>query len=200
MSRAIVRVVDDNPVLRESLRWLLDADGLEVETYDSADDFLSRGDPRSPGCLLLDLRLPGMSGLELHRQLDARGYRLPVIFMSGHGDVDTAVEAMRAGATEFLTKPFDDAELLAGIHRALEEDRQRRLEGAAREAVEARLARLTRREREVLELVVAGLMNREIGERLHISPKTVEMHRARVMEKMQARTLAELVRLYLGAR
>lgn len=197
MSKGVVRVVDDNSGVRESLRWLLNADDLDVETYGTADEFLSRWDPDAPGCLLLDLRLPGMGGLELQQRLEDSGYQVPIIFMSGDSDIPSAVAAMRRGATEFLTKPFAEQELLSWVHRAVELDQQRRAQAQDLAAIRQRLDSLTGREREVLEQVVAGLMNREIAERLHISPKTVEMHRARVMEKMEVHSLAALVRTYL---
>jgi RNA polymerase sigma factor (sigma-70 family) len=197
MSKGVVRVVDDNSGVRESLRWLLNADDLDVETYGSADEFLARWNPEVPGCLLLDLRLPGMGGLELQQRLEDSGYQVPIIFISGDSDIPSAVAAMRRGATEFLTKPFADQELLSWVNRAVELDQQRRAQAQDIAGIRRRLQTLTGREREVLELVVGGMMNREIAERLHISPKTVEMHRARVMEKMQVHSLAALVRTYL---
>jgi RNA polymerase sigma factor (sigma-70 family) len=197
MSKGVVRVVDDNSGVRESLRWLLNADDLDVETYGSADEFLARWNPEVPGCLLLDLRLPGMGGLELQQRLEDSGYQVPIIFISGDSDIPSAVAAMRRGATEFLTKPFADQELLSWVNRAVELDQQRRAQAQDIAGIRRRLQTLTGREREVLELVVGGMMNREIAERLHISPKTVEMHRARVMEKMEVHSLAALVRIYL---
>jgi RNA polymerase sigma factor (sigma-70 family) len=197
MSKGVVRVVDDNSGVRESLRWLLNADDLDVETYGSADEFLARWNPDAPGCLVLDLRLPGMGGLELQQRLEDSGYQVPIIFMSGDSDIPSAVAAMRRGATEFLTKPFADQELLSWVNRAVELDQQRRAQAQDIAGIRRRLQTLTGREREVLELVVGGMMNREIAERLHISPKTVEMHRARVMEKMEVHSLAALVRIYL---
>lgn len=198
--RPVVRIVDDNDAVRESLSWLLESAGLRVESYADAQAFLHGWQPETPGCLVLDLCLPGMSGLELQRRLEGEGRHIPIIFLTGHGDIPSAVEAMRGGATEFLTKPYNEEQLLEWVQRAVAQDAEDRRQEAERAALRDRLGALTPREQDVLELVVEGRMNREIAEQLHISAKTVEMHRARVMEKTGAGSAVELVRLYLAAR
>jgi FixJ family two-component response regulator len=177
---------------------LLESVSLTVETFASAGEFLSRFEDR-PGCLVLDLRMPGMSGLELQQRLAALGSPLPIIFLTGHGDVPDAVAAMRAGAVDFLRKPFRDQDLLDRIQRALDLDAQRRAEAVGVAAIRARLERLTRREREVLDRVVEGQPNKSIAQDLDVSERTVEIHRARAMTKMEARSLPELVKLVLKA-
>lgn len=195
MRKPVVRIIDDSDAIRDSLRWLLSTVSLEAETYANADEFLAAWNAEVPGCLVLDLCMPGMSGLELQRRLEEQGVRIPIIFISGHGDIPTATAAMRAGATEFLTKPFSDEDLIRWVQRAVAQDLAQRAQAAEQAAVRERLSSLTPRERDVLDLVVAGRTNKEIGDALHISPKTVEMHRARVMEKMQADSAVALVRL-----
>ena len=190
-----VHVVDDDDSLRRSLQWLLESVGLTVETFSSAADFLARYRRGSPGCILLDLRMPGTSGLELHESFGEESISLPVIFLTGHGDVPAAVRAMKGGAVDFLEKPFRDHELLESIHAALQRDRDERAGRLERQRILARRATLTPREEEVLQLVVNGASNKIIASELGLSLKTVETHRSRVMRKMEAPSLAELVRM-----
>ncbi len=196
----VVFVVDDDEAVRASVAMLLESVALPVETFASAGDFLDAWPGDRPGCLVLDLRMPGLSGLELQERLVERGSRLPIIFLTGHGDVPDAVAAMRAGAVDFLRKPFRDQDLLDRIQQALEMDRARRSAAGERTELAARLERLTPREREVLDRVVAGQPNKQIAAELGVSDRTVEIHRARAMAKMEAASLAELVRLVLRAR
>lgn len=191
-----VFVVDDDDAMRASLRWLIGSVDLNVEAYGSAADFLECYNDR-PGCLVLDVRMPGMSGLELQSELEARAISLPVIFITGHGDVPMALRAVKAGALDFLEKPFSHQELLDRIREALRADAENRRERAARERLAARWDRLTDREQEVADLLVTGDSNRAIAERLGISVRTVEVHRAHVMEKMRAASLANLVQMVL---
>ena len=197
--QGVVFIVDDDEALRDSLRWLLESVGLRVEAHDSANSFLQSYYPGQSGCLLLDVRMPGMSGLELQEQLESRDVRLPVVIMTGHGDVSMAVRALKAGALDFIEKPFDDELLLASIQRALLLDVEQRKNRATRAEILARLAQLTRREHQVMELVTIGKANKQIASELNVSAKTVEAHRAHVMEKMQANSLAELVRMSMLA-
>ncbi|MGD2116901.1 MAG: response regulator FixJ [Chromatiales bacterium] len=194
-----VFVVDDDHAMRESLTWLIESVGLRVETYDSADAFLQSYYPGRSGCLLLDVRMPGMSGLELQEHLQRQQVTVPVIIITGHGDVPMAVRAMKAGAIDFIEKPFNDEQLLESIRNALTIDDMRRDREAQKAAVASRLAQLTPREHEVMDMVTAGKSNKEIANTLGVSAKTVEAHRAKVMEKMQAGSLAELVRLVVAA-
>ncbi|MGE5504574.1 MAG: response regulator transcription factor [Actinomycetota bacterium] len=190
----IVHVVDDDEAVRDSIRLLLYSVGLKVEPYASAADFLARADLARPGCVVADVRMPGMSGLDLQKVLAARNVPLPVIILTGHGDIPMAVGALRAGASDFIEKPYDDQHLIDSVHRALEVgDRERR----DRERVERARAcweRLTARERDVMTMVAAGDSNKVIAARLGISPRTVEVHRGNVMEKFEVRSLSELVR------
>jgi two-component system response regulator FixJ len=172
--------------------------GLECETFASGQDFLSAYSPDQPGCLVSDIRMPGLSGLDVQRELQAQHDALPIIFITGHGDVSMAVEAMRQGAIGFLQKPFRDQELLDQVQAALDRDRSEHDRTAARRRFEARLSTLTTRERQVMGLVVQGLPNKSIAADLNVSHRTVEIHRARVMEKMGARSIAELVRMDLS--
>ena len=197
--QGVVFIVDDDEALRDSLRWLLESAGLKVETHDSANSFLQSYYPGQSGCLLLDVRMPGMTGLELQEQLESRDVRLPVVIMTGHGDVAMAVRALKAGAMDFIEKPFDDELLLTSIQRALVLDTEQRKNRATQAEVLARLAHLTRREHQVMELVTIGKANKQIASELNVSAKTVEAHRAHVMEKMQAKSLAELVRMSMLA-
>jgi two-component system, LuxR family, response regulator FixJ len=194
-----VFVVDDDQAMRTSLQWLIESTGLPVRTYESADAFLADYYPGRSGALLLDVRMPGMSGLELQAQLAREGQSLPVIIITGHGDVAMAVKAMQAGAMDFIEKPFHDEDLLRSIRRALDYDQRSRLSRAARADILARQAELTPREHEVMGMVTEGKANREIAVALGVTAKTVEAHRARVMEKMRANSLAELVRMVLIA-
>jgi len=193
----IVAVVDDDAGARTSLRLLLKSLGLTATTYDSAASFLASYDPEQPGCLLLDIRMPRMSGLELQEELNQRGNLCPIIFLTGHGDVPMAVEAMQRGAFDFLQKPFRDQELLDRVQKALARDRERREQLRGDESVRQRLDSLTGREAEVLELVTSGAPNKIIAHKLGISQRTVEIHRAHVMEKMGADSLAELIHMTL---
>ncbi len=190
-----VFVVDDDHALRESLRWLVQSLGLAVEVFANAEDFLAAYDCTQPGCLVLDVRLPGISGLNLQDQLAARGLSLPVILITGHAEFSTAVRGLRAGAVDFLEKPFSDQELLDRIREAIGADRAARLVEAERAEVTALVSLLTEREREVMTLVVAGKSNKVIAAELSLSPKTVEVHRAHVMRKLQVESVADLVRL-----
>ena len=190
-----VFVVDDDQAVRRFLCGLITSVDVPVESYASAQDFLDSYEPGRPGCLLLDIRMPGMSGLELQQELDRRAIDLPVIILTGHGNVQVAVNAMKAGAVDFVEKPFNNELLLDRIQRALSDSvkvREIRLE---QEKIKARMARLTPREREVLERVIAGDTNKGVARRLGISDKTVELHRSRVMEKMKAGSLAALVKM-----
>ena len=192
-----VYIVDDDDAIRSALRLLLKSVGLAAATVASAQEFLATYDPQQPGCLILDVRMPGMSGLELQQQLNLRGAIIPVIFITGHGDVPMAVEAMQQGAFDFLQKPFRDQDLIERIQRALAKDQTGRAELRERTRIKERLESLTAREREVLELVTSGKPNKIMAADLGVSQRTVEIHRARVMEKMRASSLAQLVRMVL---
>ena len=192
---SIVYVVDDDFSVREAIKSLIRSVGLRVETFGTAQEFLKSARPDAPGCVVLDVRLPGLSGLDLQRELAANGINLPVIFITGHGDIPMSVRAMKAGALEFLTKPFRDQDLLDAIQQALERDRgarQQRLETAE---LRERFDSLTAREREVMGLVVSGLLNKQIAGELGTSEVTIKIHRSQVMKKMGAGSLAELVRM-----
>ena len=196
---AIVFVVDDDRAMRDSLRWLLESIGLTVRTYATAAEFLREHQPSQPGCLVLDVRMPGMSGLDLQAELVQRGAELPTIVVTGHAEVAMAVRAVKAGAIDFIEKPFSDQLLLDRVRQALEIDRQSREVRARREEARRRLASLSGREREVLELVAAGKANKEVAATLGLSTKTVEVHRAHVMSKMAVDSLAELIRVAILA-
>ncbi len=195
-----VFVVDDDPAIRESLRWLIESVGLNVKMFTTAYEFLEGYDPSLPGCLVLDIRMPGMSGLDLQNELAARQFSIPVLIITGHAEVPVAVRAMKAGALDFIEKPFSDQLLLDRIRRAIEKDTESRRAHSQRAEVAARLAQLTPREREVMDLVIAGKANKVIASELGLSPKTVEVHRAHVMKKMQVDSLADLVRLGMLSR
>jgi RNA polymerase sigma factor (sigma-70 family) len=200
MSRSeTVFVVDDDQAMRSSLQWLIESMGMQVETYDSAQAFLDAYYPGRAGCLLLDVRMPGMSGLELQAYLAKREHRIPVIIITGHGDVTMAVKAMKNGAVDFIEKPFDDEALIISIRNALQHDEKQRALRAQRADIAARMAELTPREHEVMAMVTDGKSNKEIATTLGVSAKTVEVHRARVMDKMRADSLAELVRMVMIA-
>jgi FixJ family two-component response regulator len=190
-----VFIVDDDAPLRESLRNLIRSVGLRVELFASAQEFLQSRQPNAPSCLVLDVRMPGLSGLDLQKQTSDAGLEIPIIFITGHGDVPMTVRAMKAGAVEFLTKPFRDQDLLDAIQQALERSRKAREQQAATKQLRQRFALLTPREREVMERVVAGLLNKQIGAELGTSETTVKIHRHQVMEKMGAGSLPELVRM-----
>ena len=193
----LVMVVDDDSGVRNAMRALLKSVGLNSTLYPSAQEFLGSYDPNQPGCLLLDIRMPGMSGMELQQELNLRGAVIPVIFMSGHADIPMAVEAMQHGAFDFLQKPFRDQDLLDRIQRAIAKDGERRVALGERARIKTHLESLTDREREVLELLTKGKQNKQIAQDLGVSPRTIEIHRARVMEKMDAHSIAELVRMML---
>ncbi|MEJ2576139.1 MAG: response regulator FixJ [Gammaproteobacteria bacterium] len=197
--QATVFVVDDDQAMRSSLQWLIESVGLSVESFASADEFLRSYSPGRDGCLLLDVRMPGMSGLELQDYLNQHQIEIPVIIITGHGDVHMAVRAMKSGAVDFIEKPFNDEMLLDAIRNALTLDDRRREQRSAKAAIAERLEQLTPREYEVMEMVTSGKSNKEIANVLGVSAKTVEAHRARVMEKMQAGSLAELVRMAISA-
>jgi two-component system, LuxR family, response regulator FixJ len=194
-----VFVVDDDEAVRNSLRFLLKSVGLATQTLASAREFLDSYKPQQPGCLVLDVRMPGMSGLELQQQLNLRGAVIPVIFITGHGDVPMAVEAMQQGAFDFLQKPFRDQDLIDRIQRALERDSRNRTTLAQHTRIRERLDSLTEREREVLTLITRGMPNKVMAAELGVSQRTVEIHRARIMEKSGAASLAQLVRMVLDA-
>ena len=192
---AMVFVVDDDAPMRESLKNLIRSVGLRAEVFASAQEFLRSKRPDVPGCLVLDVRMPGLSGLDLQRRTTEAGVEIPIIFITGYGDIPMSVRAMKAGAVEFLTKPFRDQDLLDAIQQALERDRKARDQRAAIEELRSRFASLTPREREVMARVVAGLLNKQIGGELGTSETTVKIHRHQVMEKMGAGSLPELVRM-----
>lgn len=193
--RSVVFVVDDDTSMRGALENLIGSVGLEVRAFASPQEFLRAERPDAPGCLVLDVRLPGKSGLAFHDELVKAGIALPVIFITGHGDIPMSVRAMKAGAVEFLTKPFHDQEMLDAIHAALERDRTRRRDAGVIAELKARYAALTEREREIMKLVAAGRANKQIAAELGISEVTVKVHRGQVMRKMRARSLADLVRM-----
>lgn len=189
---ATVFIVDDDDAVRDSLGLLMRSVGMRTEAYESAESFLEIYDPERFGCLLLDIRMPGMSGIELQRELSQRGCALPIIFITAHGDIPMAVDAVRHGAMDFIQKPFDDSDLVAKVKRAMSDS-------VERTAIRRRAATLTAREREVMSQVVQGKANKVIASDLGVSQRTVEIHRARVMEKMRAGSLAHLVRMVLRA-
>ncbi len=190
-----VFLTDDDPAIRDAVGLLLRANGLAVETFASAVDFLESDAVERPGCLLLDVRMPGMSGLDLQKRLQEMGCRMPIIFMTGHGDVPMAIRAMKAGAFDFVEKPFQAQALLVRLHEALALDAQERRRQARRHDVAARMALLSPREQEVMERVAAGQYNKVIAAELGISISTVEIHRKRVMEKLQAASLSDLIQI-----
>ena len=194
-SNATVFVVDDDAAVRRSLERLIRTVGLDVETFPTAQEFLERGPLDGPGCLVLDVRMPGLSGLDLQAKLTDAGFRIPVVIMTGHGTIPMSVRAMKAGAVDFLQKPFDEQVLLDAVNQALERDRETRKTEAQRLEALRRMEALTPREREVFELVVRGLLNKQIAAELGAAEKTIKVHRARVMQKMEADSLADLVRM-----
>jgi FixJ family two-component response regulator len=194
-AEAMVFIVDDDVGTRESLQNLIRSVGLRVEAFESGQDFLRRTRPDVPSCLVLDVRLPGLSGLDLQRRMAEDELEIPIVFITGHGDIPMSVQAMKAGAVEFLTKPFRDQELLDAIQQALERDRNAREQRAAIAELRSRHRLLTPREREVMALVVTGLLNKQIAGELGTSEASIKVHRQHVMEKMRAGSLAALVRM-----
>jgi len=194
-SAPVVYVIDDDASFRKAVSRLLRSAGLEVEALASAGEFLERPATDRPACLVLDVRMPGPSGMDLQSALEETGRDIPIVFMTGHGDVSTSVRAMKKGAVDFLEKPFRAPELLACVARGLARSRQSRAEGAERVVVERRFATLTSRERDVLRLVVTGMLNKQIAGELGIAEKTVKIHRGHAMQKMEAGSVAELVRM-----
>lgn len=190
---SIVFVIDDDDSVRRALSRLLRSAGLGIEAFGSAQAFLQREPPECPSCLVLDVRMPGLSGLDLQAELQRAGLEIPIVFITGHGDVPMCVHALKAGAADFLEKPFDDERLLDAVRAALTRDREAWTERVERQELRRRVDCLTPRERQVMELVISGLLNKQIGGRLGSSEKTVKVHRGRVMEKMQARSVPELL-------
>ena len=195
----LIYIVDDDEPMRDSLRWLIESSGYRVAAYSSAERFLAAYKPDTAACLVLDVRMPGISGLQLQQELNRRGETLPIIFITGHGDVPMAVNAVKSGAYDFLEKPFKDAQLLSLLEEVAARGSATPSRAHGRCAA-ARLALLTSREREVAELVVRGFKNKKIADDLNISVKTVEAHRARAMEKMEVSSIAELVRAIMSAK
>lgn len=193
-----VFVVDDDPKFRKSMQFLIESVGLAVQTFDSAQQFLDDYDPETAGCVVLDVRMPGMSGLDLQEALQERNVRIPIIIVTAYGDVPMAVRAMKSGAVHFFEKPFSDQMLLDHIQRAITEDLKERESRAEHSEIAQRRERLTRRELEVMELVVQGLSSKEIAKDLGVSFKTVEAHRAKIMKKMQARSVPHLIHMNIG--
>jgi FixJ family two-component response regulator len=193
--RPVVFVIDDDASIREALKNLLRSVGLNVATFGTAQEFLTSRRPDAPGCLVLDVRLPGLSGLELQRQLGEADIQTPIIFITGHGDIPMSVRAMKAGAVEFLTKPFRDQDLLDAVQQAIDRDRDARRQWAEVAELRERYTSLTTREQEVMGLVMHGLVNKQIAEKLSISEPTVKLHRGRLMHKMRAESLAELIHM-----
>lgn len=200
MTEQRVYIVDDDEPMRDSLQWLLESQGFAVTAFASAEDFLAACSDGTAGCIVLDVRMPGMSGLELYEKLNARRCTLPVIFITGHGDVPMAVSALKKGAVDFIEKPFGDQDMLRLIVQCLELDRANRARQQEAAAAAQRLANLTEREVEVMDLILAGKLNKQIADILNISIKTVEVHRGRIMDKMEVRTVAELVQAVMRGR
>ena len=191
---AVIFIVDDDSLIRDSLEQLVKSVGFKAETFSSAQAFLDTELPDKPSCLVLDIRMPGLSGLDLQDELVKRGISIPIIFITGHGTVPMSVRAMKAGAVDFLQKPFEDQELLDIIHQAIKQNRQTRMELAEINKIEQRIKSLTLREHDILVLVTAGMLNKQIAYDLKLSENTVKTHRARIMRKMEVESLAELVR------
>jgi RNA polymerase sigma factor (sigma-70 family) len=194
-SASIVFVVDDDPSVRSSLKFLLSTVGLQVESFDSADAFLHRKPPDAPTCLVLDVRLPGLSGLDFQRELAAKKIRIPIVFLTGHGDIPMSVRAIKAGAVEFLTKPFRDQDLLDAVRIALDRDRSRREQEKEVTNIQQRFDSLTAREQQVISMLASGMLNKQIAGQLGTAESTVKVQRSRAMEKMRAQSLVDLVRM-----
>jgi len=192
---AVIAIVDDDPSAREGLSSLLRSAGLRVETFASAQEFLAHSSGEAPSCLLLDLQLPGLSGLDLQKRMAEARLEIPIVFLTGHGNIPASVQAMKAGAVEFLTKPFDEQELLQAIQEAIERDRRSRQQHAEMRELRERYESLTAREQEVMQQVVSGLLNKQVAAELNITEYTVKIHRGHVMHKMHADSLADLVRM-----
>ena len=191
----VVFVVDDDPSVRSSLKFLLSTVGLQVESFDSADSFLRKKPACMPSCLVLDVRLPGLSGIDIQRELAARNVRIPIIFLTGHGDIPMSVRAVKAGAVEFLTKPFRDQDLLDAVRVALEQDRARREQEKEVTDLQRRFDSLTSREQQVISMLVSGMLNKQIAGELGTAESTVKVQRSRAMEKMHAQSLIDLARM-----
>ena len=194
-SDAVIAIVDDDLSVRKGLSSLIRSAGLQVETFASAQEFLARPGAEAPSCLVLDLQMPGLSGLDLQKRMGEVGLEIPIVFLTGHGNIPASVQAMKAGAVEFLTKPFDEQDLLKAIQEALERDRQTRQQHADIRELQNRYQSLTAREQEVMQQVVSGLLNKQVAAELNITEYTVKIHRGRVMRKMHAESLADLVRM-----
>jgi RNA polymerase sigma factor (sigma-70 family) len=192
---SIVFVVDDDPSVRSSIKFLLSTVGLQVESFDSADTFLHKKLPDVPSCLVLDVRLPGLSGIDIQRTLAARNIQIPIIFLTGHGDIPMSVRAMKAGAVEFLTKPFRDQDLLDAVRVALEQDRARREKEVEVTDLQRRFDSLTAREQQVIAMLASGMLNKQIASELGTAESTVKVQRSRAMEKMQAQSLVDLAKM-----
>jgi two-component system response regulator FixJ len=190
-----VFVVDDDASMRRALSYLLGSAGYRVETYSSAENFLTREHYDGVGCIILDVRMPGLSGMELQEKLIRSAYSMPIIFLTGHGEITMGVEAMKKGAIDFLTKPCDDEQLLGAVHSALEKARQARAHFEEAQEIRGRIERLTPRENEILRYVINGMLNKQIAAKLGIAEATVKIHRGRIMEKLCAESVADLVRL-----
>ena len=200
MNPACTHIVDDDEAIRDALEWLFKTRGVSCRTWPSGERFLDVWQPDWRGCIVLDIRMQGMSGLECFDTLLARGCQLPVIFITGHGDVPMAVSALKKGAFHFIEKPFNDHDLVDLVEKALAADRERQRVAASRETIEARLATLTQREREVMELILEGKYNKVIADELSISMRTVEAHRSRIFDKMDVRSAVELAQLLTALR
>lgn len=198
MPETTVFIVDDDQQVRDALELLMESVGLNVATFESAQVFLDAFDPDIPGCVITDIRMPGISGLELQRKLKEQKLHPPVIIITGHGDIPMAVDAMQEGALDFIEKPFNDQRLLDSVHRAIEQDAGQRGQATQIAEIRERMNTLTKRETEVLNLITQGKRNKTIADELHVSQSTVEAHRAKVMEKMQANTLSDLMRMVLS--
>jgi len=194
MGETIVFIIEDDPPFRRSTEMLIGSTGLSVQAFSSAEEFLRSRRPDVPSCLVLDVRLPHLSGLDLQRELAKTGVQIPIIFITGHGDIPMTVQAMKAGASEFLTKPFREQDLLDAIHRAINFDRAARLQRAKLEDLRRRYHSLTAREREVMSLVVTGMLNKQVAIELGATEKTIKVHRGHIMQKMGAKSFADLVR------
>jgi FixJ family two-component response regulator len=191
----IVFIVDDDPSVRRSTERLIRSAGLKVQTFTSAKEFLANQRPEGPACLVLDVRMPGLSGMDLQRELTQAGIHIPIIFITGHGDIPMSVRAMKAGAVEFLTKPFRSRSLLDAVHAAIERDRSAHKERSETGELRQRYEQLTPREREVMALVATGLLNKQVAGELTTTERTIKFHRAHIMQKMRAESLADLVRM-----